>query len=231
MKTDSIQEKRAAKAARSPYKTVLWDWNGTLLDDRDYAIRVRNRVFPRFGLPGVESLAEYYRQFTFPIRLYYERAGVTEENFVAVANAWMDEYVRGAENIPLHGDAIAALCAFREAGLLQAVLSASDKQILTAQLSQYDLTDFFAAILGLDHIYATSKQAIGEAYLKTSGIAPSACVLLGDSLHDAEVAKEMGVSCVLICRGHQNRKTLKTAGVPVCDTLLEAVGLCLAAKA
>jgi len=204
---------------------IFWDWNGTLLDDRDYAIGVRNRVFPRFGLPCVQNLEEYYSQFTFPIRVYYERAGVTEENFVAVANAWMEEYVRGAETIPLHTDANTALRAFQEAGLSQVVLSASDKKILIDQLTQYQLTNFFTDVLGLDHIYATSKQSIGEAYLKASGIEPSACVLLGDSLHDAEVAKEIGTQCILISRGHQSRETLKTAGVPVCADLMDAVRL------
>ena len=89
----------------TPIRQVLWDWNGTLLDDLWYAIGVRNRVFPTFGLPTIDSLEAYYRQFTFPVRLYYERAGVTDANFVQVANAWMDEYVRGCKEIPLHEDA------------------------------------------------------------------------------------------------------------------------------
>ena len=46
-------------------RLVLWDWNGTLLDDLAYAIGVRNRTFPAFGLPRIESVAEYHRQFTF----------------------------------------------------------------------------------------------------------------------------------------------------------------------
>ena len=68
-------------------RQVFWDWNGTLLDDLAYAVDVRNRVFPRFGLPPIDSLERYYEQFTFPVRLYYERAGVTDANFTAVANA------------------------------------------------------------------------------------------------------------------------------------------------
>ncbi len=205
-----------------PYQLVLWDWNGTLLDDRDYAMGVRNRVFPRFGLPPIGSLEEYHRQFTFPVRIYYERAGVTEESFVEVANAWMAEYVRGAADIPLHSDALETLQAFQKAGLLQAVLSASDLSILTAQIAQYGLEPYFQKVLGLSHIYATSKQAIGQAFLAETAIAPELCVLLGDTLHDAEVAREMGVSCILVARGHQSANTLAQAGFPVCGSLREA---------
>jgi phosphoglycolate phosphatase len=216
------QSGHATSIACPRYSLVFWDWNGTLLDDRDYAIGVRNRTFPRFGLPQIGSLEEYYAQFTFPVRLYYDRAGVTEENFVQVANAWMDEYVRGAESIPLHNGAVSALNAFREAGLSQVVLSASDTAILGKQLAYYGLTDYFTDVLGLSHIYATSKQAIGQAYLEASGTAPQACVLLGDTLHDAEVAREMGVHCMLIAGGHQSAETLKTSGCPVFSSLEDA---------
>ena len=204
---------------------VFWDWNGTLLDDLDYAIGVRNRVFPAFGLPKIANLDEYYAQFTFPVRLYYERAGVTDEQFDAVAHAWMAEYIRGMAAAPLRSDALSTLTTLRERGLRQVILSASSIPVLTEQLNHYALTPYFDTILGLSHIYATSKQAIGEAYLQECGIPPCACTLIGDSLHDADVARAMGTQCILLTGGHQSRDTLLTAGVPVCTSLTEAAAL------
>ena len=206
---------------------VFWDFNGTLIDDRDYAIGVRNRVFPHFGLPTVKSVEEYYHQFTFPIRVYYERAGVTDENFVEVAHAWMDEYMRAYDTIPLRGDALLALQAFRQAGIRQAVLSASKRDILQEQLAHYGVQEYFEATLGLSHIYATSKQALGQAFLQENEMEPSQCVLLGDTLHDAEVAAAMGVRCILVMHGHQSESTLREAGVPVVNSLTDAAKLVL----
>lgn len=211
-----------------PVRQVLWDWNGTLLDDLAYAINVRNRVFPAFGLPPILSLEEYYRQFTFPVRLYYERAGVTDQNFDQVAHAWMDEYVRGCPQIPLHADAAAVVHSLGEAGIRQVVLSASKLDILLQQLSYYpQLEGCFQRVLGLGDIYARSKEAIGCAYLKSCGIPAGACVMLGDTLHDADVAKAMGTQCILVAKGHQNRSTLEAAGVPVCGSLTEAAAMLL----
>lgn len=223
-----VQNERVAGATRSPYQLVFWDWNGTLLDDLQYAIDVRNRVFPCFGLPAIHSIEEYHRQFTFPVRVYYERAGVTDENFVKVAHAWMDEYLRGVDGIPLHGDARHALEAFQNAGMQQVVLSASDRDILTRQIAQYGIEGYFQQVLGLSHIYATSKKAIGETYLAACGQRREGCVLIGDSLHDAEVARELHTQCILVTRGHQSAETLMAAGVPVCGTLLEAAERVLA---
>ena len=206
----------------SPIRQVLWDWNGTLLDDLTYAIGVRNRTFPAFGLPRIGSVAEYHRQFTFPVRRYYERAGVTDETFVAVAHAWMAEYVRGFDTVPLHVDAAEALARFAAAGVRQAVLSATRRDMLESQIARFPIRAYFTDVLGLSDIYARSKEAVGLDYLARCGVPAASTLMIGDTLHDAEVARAMGTGCVLVARGHQSRETLLTAGVPVMDTLLEA---------
>ena len=208
-------------------KQILWDWNGTLLDDLRYGMAVRNRVFPAFNLPTIDSLETYHAQFTFPIRLYYERAGVTDDIFVAVAHAWMDEYVRGFASVPLHADARQTLDFFSRTGLRQVVLSASRRDLLTQQIARFDIQHYFADILGLGDIYAGSKEEIGRHYLQNCGIAPEETLMIGDTLHDAEVAAAIGARCVLVARGHQSRQTLLTAGVPVVDTLKQAADIIL----
>lgn len=213
--------------AGGPVRLVLWDWNGTLLDDLTYAIGVRNRTFPAFGLPRIESVAEYRRQFTFPVRRYYERAGVTEETFEAVAHAWMAEYVRGFDSVPLHGDAVEALSRFAAAGAAQAVLSATRRDMLESQIARFPIRDYFTDVLGLSDIYARSKEAVGLAYLAGCGVPAASALMIGDTLHDAEVARAMGTRCILVARGHHSRETLLTAGVPVVDTLLEAAAWAL----
>ena len=211
----------------SPIRQVLWDWNGTLLDDLTYAIGVRNRTFPAFGLPRIGSVAEYHRQFTFPVRRYYERAGVTDETFVAVAHAWMAEYVRGFDTVPLHGDAVETLARFAAAGVRQAVLSATRRDMLESQIARFPIRAYFTDVLGLSDIYARSKEAVGLDYLARCGVPAASTLMIGDTLHDAEVARAMGTGCVLVARGHQSRETLLTAGVPVMDTLVEAAAWAL----
>lgn len=203
-------------------RQVFWDWNGTLLDDLAYAVDVRNRVFPRFGLPAIDSLERYYEQFTFPVRLYYERAGVTDANFAAVANAWMDEYVRGFDSLSLREGALEALKRLHARGIRQVVLSASKRELLGDQLSRFPIVHYFDTYLGLGDIYAGSKEEIGLTYLRSCSISPQESLMIGDTLHDAEVARAMGVACVLVSGGHQSRETLLSTGLTVVDSLMEA---------
>ncbi len=207
----------------SACQVVLWDWNGTLLDDVRYAIQVRNTVFPRFGLPTIESLDTYHEQFTFPVKDYYQRAGVTEASFKAVANAWMDEYVANCHTVPLFPDALYALDAFAAQQYSQVILSASKTDTLCRQLELAGIGDRFDAVLGLSHIYATDKTEIARAWLAQQRIDPAGCVLLGDTVHDAMVADALHMDCVLIARGHMGVQRLQRTGRPVCMDLREAV--------
>lgn len=211
-------------------QVILWDWNGTLLDDLRYAIGVRNRVFPRFGLPEIADVQGYHAQFTFPVRLYYERAGVTEENFAAVANAWMDEYLQGCHSVSLFPDALDALDSFRAAGFKQLVLSASKEDNLRNQLQNAGILHRFEAVLGLSHIYATDKTDLARAWLTETGTDPAACMLLGDTVHDAAVADALGMGCILVARGHMSRQRLLETGYPVYDTLSQATDRVLGRK-
>ena len=211
-------------------QVIFWDWNGTLLDDVRYAIGVRNAVFPRFGLPVIEDLETYHEQFTFPVKLYYERAGVTDENFVQIAHAWMDEYLFGCHTVPLFADALFALDSFTEAGCAQVVLSASKEDNLKDQLANAGILHRFQAVLGLSHIYATDKTDIARAWLKETGCDPAACMLLGDTAHDAYVAGSLGMDWILIALGHMSEKQLQETGYPVCRSLTEATKRVLGRK-
>ena len=121
---------------------------------------------------------------------------------------------------------VANLATFH-AGLRQVVLSATRRDMLEDQIRRFPIRHFFYDVLGLDDIYAGSKEEIGRAYLHGCGIPAEATVMLGDTLHDAEVARAIDAHCILIARGHQSRDMLETSGYPVVDTLEQAADLVL----
>ena len=84
-----------------------------------------------------------------------------------------------------------------------------------------------ARLLGLGDIYAKSKVELGLRFMREEGIDPARAVMIGDSVHDFEVAQAMGTACVLQCSGHQNRQTLAATGAPVVEGLREAAQLIL----
>ncbi len=205
-----------------PWTYVLWDWNGTLLDDVQVAVDVNNDIFPTFGLTPLGGLADYHRLFRFPIREYYRDLGVTDDIFPSIANAWMQGYMERSKDCPLQKHALGALEAFHQAGFQQAILSASKEEYLHEQIARFPIGGYFQAALGLSHIYATSKVDLAKEFLTNHGVDPRQAVFLGDTLHDAEVAEAIGCECILIARGHQPWQTLLEANVPVFEDLQKA---------
>ena len=101
------------------------------------------------------------------------------------------------------------------------MLSASRRDYLIEQVTARGLQGFFTELLGLADIYGVSKVQVGKSWLAQSGIAPSSCVMIGDTDHDAEVAKALGTKCVLYTGGHQSRRRLEAVCPNVIDDLAQ----------
>ena len=208
---------------------ILWDWNGTLLDDVELCVDALNRLLADFGYPQRYDRDQYRAIFGFPIEEYYVRAGFdfSRHSFAMLAEEYMDDYIPASAACPLAEGAIEALDAFRAAGLRQVILSASPVPTLTRQAGERHVTGYFDRLLGLGDIYAKSKVELGRRFMQEEGIDPARAVMIGDSVHDFEVAQAMGTACVLQCSGHQNRQTLAATGAPVVEDLREAAQLIL----
>ena len=208
---------------------VLWDWNGTLLDDVDLCMAALNRLLAMHGYPQRYDLEQYRAIFGFPIEDYYRRAGFdfSKHPYPMLAERYMEYYIPASAACGLTQGAVEALELFKNAGARQVILSASPVSTLKVQVEQRGIEDCFDRLLGLDDIFAKSKVELGLAYLRENGFDPARAVMLGDSVHDAEVAKALGVRCVLQCAGHQPESVLQTAGVPVAPDVLSAAKLAL----
>ena len=208
-------------------KTIIWDWNGTLLADVEVSFACLNEMLEKYHLPPVPTVDDYRAVFGFPVKEYYARVGIGDGLFDEVAPLWMAAYMREEAACPLREGAREALAAFAAAGCRQVVLSASKRDNLLGQMARFDILPCFDAVLGLDHIYATSKEGIGRAWMEESAVDPADCVMIGDTLHDAQVARALGWRCILVCGGHQLRATLETAGTDVAQDLFEAARVAL----
>ena len=210
---------------KTPFSHIIWDWNGTLLDDINWCITVINKMLSKRGLKTLNSVSDYRNVFCFPIIDYYKKNGFDfeKESFERLANEYITFYhsEKSVENIKLHENAQYVLKTLYEKNKFQVVLSASEKSNLLSQMNLFDIKCYFEEILGLSSIYAESKINIGIDYIKKNEITNA--LLIGDTEHDYEVAKKIGVECVLIANGHQGKDKLSFCNVPVLNNILEVI--------
>ncbi len=203
-------------------RSIIWDWNGTLLDDLDWCIASINTLLSKRKLNKIDS-TKYKEVFSFPVKDYYEAIGFdfSREDFSIPAGEFIDIYNSGVEKCSLHPEAVKVLSNFKTLGKRQFVLSAMKQDMLEHTLKDQKIDTFFEGVFGLDHHYATSKIERGEQLISQYKIEKESAVIIGDTIHDFEVARQLGISCILISNGHQSTERLKSTGTKVVADLTE----------
>jgi phosphoglycolate phosphatase len=207
-------------------QAVVWDWNGTLLDDLECVLGVTNQLLTEFGLPRLRGVPDYHAVFRFPVVDYYADLGFDTAaggNFEAASVRYIELYLAAASRCVLHPGAVDALTALHAAGRRQVLVSASEQQNLTAQLAPFGLDRWLDGAYGLTDIYAASKLAVAKRWLEDSALDASDVLFVGDSEHDFEIADALGAPCVLFSGGHHAKEHLASLGVPVVDNLRDIV--------
>ena len=208
---------------------IVWDWNGTLLDDTGAALGALNAMLARRGIAAV-SMESYRARFRFPARQYYEEIGmpVPDAEWDAIAQEYHDSYDVESASAALNVEAVAALELARSRGARQSILSALRQDLLEEAVERFGVGGYFDFVRGTDNLYGAGKLAFAlalKAEIESSSSPPPRIVMIGDAIHDCEVATELGVECVLCAQGSHSFERLAALGVPTAPSLVAAVSL------
>lgn len=204
-------------------KYLVWDWNGTLLNDVELCMESINRLLKQEQLPILESKEAYQRVFQFPIIRYYERVGFdfSKRPYEELAESYMKYYQPRSLACPLHEGVLETLEHCQRLGYTQVLISASKKEYLEDQLKQYPIRQYFKDVIGLDNYHAFSKAELARSYVERERKQIDSITFFGDSVHDFEVAKHAQADCVLIANGHEHKEKLLHTGCRVIDNIQE----------
>ncbi|MBM4174943.1 MAG: HAD family hydrolase [Ignavibacteria bacterium] len=202
------------------YKHVIWDWNGTLLDDSWLCVEIMSGMLKKRNMMDFDA-ETYQRLFDFPVRDYYQTLGFDfeKESFEIVGTEFIIEYEKRKYECGLYPSAISILNQIRDSGISQSILSAYKQDTLETLVDHFGLRNFFLKVVGLNDHYAKSKLDNGKLLIEGLGIDTKQIILVGDTKHDHEVASSIGTDCILVFGGHQSKERLRTCGVPVYEKL------------
>lgn len=197
---------------------VIWDFNGTLLDDVSVGIDSVNALLSKRGMKTLSGVDEYYAVFGFPIIDYYRRLGFdfTKESYDTVAHEWVNEYLSRVPEAPLREGITEVLERIKEKNVPQMIMSATEENMLKEQIGFLGIKEYFFEIIGNSDIYAHSKKERAEEWIKKQDV--KNVLFIGDTLHDLQVANAIGAHCILLEGGHQSREVLESSKAFVTDT-------------
>lgn len=195
------------------YKNIVWDWNGTLLDDVRISVDTINRMLEQKNLRRI-TVDNYKSIFGFPVKTYYELIGFdfSKDDWEKVSIDFVNTYNALAVDVKLTPGIIPVLEGLCERGVRQYILSALQEDLLTDMLERFHIRDYFDGVCGSNNIYADGKVARGREMLQAFPIEPSETLMVGDTLHDAEVAENLGFDVRLYAGGHNSAERLREKG-------------------
>jgi len=201
---------------------IIWDWNGTLLNDLDFCISTINQLLQNRNLPLL-TRKTYKDVFSFPVKDYYAAIGFdfSKEDFAVPAREFIDLYDSGVGSCNLHPAAQETITFFKGNGARQFVLSAMKQTMLEHTLKHQAILPYFEGVAGLNDHYAVSKVDRGQQLIGQFNIETENAWMIGDTNHDYEVAEALGLKCILIADGHQSEKRLRKTGAVVLNELKE----------
>jgi phosphoglycolate phosphatase len=197
-------------------KHIIWDWNGTLLNDTWLFVDVMNSVLSKRNMPLITE--EIYRDiFTFPVKDYYIKLGydLEKESFETAGMEFIDAYHERQCDAELFDDALPFLNDCLDKGITHSIVSAQNQDTLDRLVNHYQIADKFTHICGLLNHYADGKTHVGHKVMDVLPFEKDEILFIGDTTHDAEVAHAIGVKCILVSRGHNSQKRLHKTGCEV----------------
>jgi phosphoglycolate phosphatase-like HAD superfamily hydrolase len=204
---------------------LVWDWNGTLIDDHLAVVAAINDALARLRLRPIDS--ETFRtHYTRPVQRFYEQVAgrpIEAGEWETLDEAYHRSYAGWVERLQLAPDAEAALAAAETAGLTQSLLSMWRHQDLVALVERLGIGRFFQRVDGLRVPGGEAKTEHLVKHLAALQVEPPAALLVGDTLDDLAAARAVGAHCVLYDGGSHHRDTLEATRAPVVDTLTAAV--------
>jgi phosphoglycolate phosphatase-like HAD superfamily hydrolase len=204
---------------------LVWDWNGTLLDDLTLVVSSTNSAFESVGGRSVDS-DEHRRTFRRPVAEFYAEVlgrAVDAEEFGRLDRIFHDAYRLGLTTTTLAADAMAAIKSWPGG---QSLLSMWFHDELVPALETYGLTGLFTRVDGLrTEVGGDLKAGHLSRHLAELGVSGHDAVMIGDSLDDGAAAASVGAAVVLYAGGFTDPMRLRASGLPVADTLVEAVEL------
>jgi len=207
----------------APYRHIIWDWNGTLLDDTWLCVEVLNGLLARRGR-GPISEDDYRENFGFPVVRFYEYLGFDTDvdSFDTVSREFIGDYeARWLAECALHPETPDVLARLAAAGFSHSVLSAAKQEALEIGIGHFGIREHFLGLAGTDNIRAEGKVARGRHWIERVGHARDEVVIVGDTLHDFEVAQDIGTDCILLAHGHHTPARLAATGAPVVHSMEE----------
>tara|TARA_A100001011_G_scaffold382532_1_gene452429 strand:+ start:27281 stop:27946 length:666 start_codon:yes stop_codon:yes gene_type:complete len=184
---------------------IIWDWNGTLVNDGALFVEIMNILLASKKLPPI-TLDFYKKSFCFPLKNYYKAVGFDfkKHSYKKISKEFIALYNKKRHNARLYVGAKNILFKIKEANIKNILLSAQNKKTLVPSVSFYNLSSCFNRVLGLNNYNAIGKEAAAEQLVKKIPAKKHNILFVGDTVTDMKMGLDLGCHVAALACGHNS---------------------------
>ena len=198
------------------YQHVIWDWNGTIVDDVELCHQINAEILKELDDRDF-TFQDYLKNFQFPVKNFYEQIGykLSDDEFNKINDRFLEKYSTLDHTCNIRPIALKGLESVAENGNRNSILTAANQPAVEAKIDSLGLGHLIFQIQGRSDNTASGKIDIAKKLIEKIHIHPSDITIIGDTLHDHEVAHSLDIDCILITGGHQDIEMLLKSGAKV----------------
>lgn len=178
------------KTLTHPITTLLFDWDGTVVDSAQLGLTAYEKAFAELGIPFDH---ETYRTVYSPNWLsVYEGLGLPKEHWQRADELWTQHY--GELTAGLIEGAGETLAQLREKGYRMGVVSSGNDRRVNREINELGLAGFFEVVICHEQISNRKPHPEGlEVAMRILGNMRNDVGYIGDTPEDIEMGKGAGV--------------------------------------
>jgi len=190
-------------------KLILWDWNGTLVDDANLCVEILNGLLDEYGKKNI-TLDFYRENFSFPVVNFYRKVSLPHQGneFDEISKKFITRYREKWMKCSLQENTLDILEHLQNLDIRQMILSAGNQYDVEKFVKHYGLNTYFERILGTDNIKAEGKVELAMRFFSNNKYKSDEILIIGDTLHDLEIGNKIGCKTILSSMGHNSKSFL-----------------------
>lgn len=201
---------------------IIWDYNGTILDDVNTSVLAVNEMLKKRGLPPTTK--EIYQQtLCLPLDIYYTNIGIVNPDISTLSIEFNDLCKKFSHTSKIFDSFYSVIKKVRQINIKNILMSSLYEKYLFDDIKKYNIEIYFDDIIGMKDTKVGDKTSNAKQYIKQNNLSSENLLFIGDLTSDSDMAKCLGANCILIPNGHNSKNRCLSQGFPVVDDLNEII--------
>jgi phosphoglycolate phosphatase len=205
------------------FRLLVFDWDGTLIDSALAIVESLQFACRDVGLPVPhERDARHIIGLGLQDAFAHVLPDCSAEDYSRVRQRFSHYFLQRDAQLALFPGAADAIADLAQRGFLLGVATGKSRRGLDRALAATGLGAYFDATRCADEGFTKPHPGMLMALMDELGVAPEQTLMIGDTIHDLQMACNAGVACLAVTYGaHPLEQLLTCSPLACCDSVTD----------